>query len=71
MFVFIATANYDALADKFIDLHGERTGKQMSKEEKKALLASRLRTCSWGPRATAVKELSRSETDNFETKKAN
>jgi hypothetical protein len=71
MFAFIVTANYGALADKFIDLHGEKSGKPMSRNEKKALLASRLRACSWGPRVTKAKKESTSPEETWESKKAN
>jgi len=43
--------DYDKLAEKFVDLYGERTGNPLSFEQRKDLIKARLRACWWGPRA--------------------
>jgi hypothetical protein len=50
IFVLVISRNYDKLAEKFVDVRGERDGSNMSHADKVKLLKSRLRTCSWGPR---------------------
>lgn len=43
--------DYDALASKFVDLHGEKDGNTpLTHDEKVALMKERLRGCWWGPR---------------------
>ena len=63
LFVLCMTANYGALADKYVDLHGARSGKPLTRGEKVELLIARLQACSWGPRATA-RERSCAETES-------
>jgi hypothetical protein len=43
--------DYKALAERFVDLKGEKAGTPMSEADKITLLKSRLRACWWGPRA--------------------
>mmetsp|Transcript_7733 Transcript_7733/g.20900 ORF Transcript_7733/g.20900 Transcript_7733/m.20900 type:complete len:517 (-) Transcript_7733:216-1766(-) len=43
--------DYDALAHKFADLKGEKTGNMLTHQEKVVLIKKRLRGCWWGPRA--------------------
>jgi len=42
--------NYDELANKFVDLRGDRDGKPLSHEQRVELMKRRLRACWWGPR---------------------
>mmetsp|Transcript_453 Transcript_453/g.659 ORF Transcript_453/g.659 Transcript_453/m.659 type:complete len:462 (+) Transcript_453:72-1457(+) len=42
--------DYDALAKKFVDIHGERVGSPLTHTERVELIKSRLRACWWGPR---------------------
>jgi hypothetical protein len=51
IFGMAVTQNYDGLAEKFVDLHGEATGKPMTHAQRVDLIKSRLRACWWGPRA--------------------
>jgi len=53
IFGLVVGRQYDKLAEKFVDLKGERAGKPMSHEEKVKLIKSRLRACWWGPRKPA------------------
>jgi len=60
IFGMAVAGNYEMLAEKFVDLHGEKTGNKLSKKERMDLMKSRLRACWWGPRADPkwVKQLS-------------
>lgn len=51
LFGMIVSKDYDAIADRFVDLRGEKEGRPMTKEEKVALMKARLRCCTWSPRA--------------------
>jgi hypothetical protein len=42
--------DYDALANKFVDLYGDKHGCPMTHEERVHLIKLRLRGCWWGPR---------------------
>eukprot|EP00472_Partenskyella_glossopodia_P012936 CAMPEP_0197519194 /NCGR_PEP_ID=MMETSP1318-20131121/4458_1 /TAXON_ID=552666 /ORGANISM="Partenskyella glossopodia, Strain RCC365" /LENGTH=451 /DNA_ID=CAMNT_0043070033 /DNA_START=65 /DNA_END=1420 /DNA_ORIENTATION=- len=61
MFFLIILAEYDQMAEKFIDLTGK-----LSHEQKKDLIKQRLRTCWWGPRANLNIKLQRKEVGNFD-----
>lgn len=43
--------DYEAMAEKFVDLYGESTGKPLSQQQRVDLIKQRLRACWWGPRA--------------------
>ena len=44
--------DYRTLAEKFIDVKGERDGNAMVVGDKEIFLKKRLRVCTWGPRVT-------------------
>jgi hypothetical protein len=65
VFFLVILRQYDTLADMFVDLKGEKTGKMMEKGEIVQLLKIRLRSCWWGPRAPKNLQLKGSEEGNF------
>jgi len=62
--------DYDKLAEKFVDIAGERSGTPMSHAEKVELIQTRLRACWWGPRKPAGLKLQGKEVGNLMDGKA-
>lgn len=52
LFMLIIMKNYESLADRFVDLQGEKTGSPLNQKGKVKLLKERLRVCTWGPRSS-------------------
>ena len=59
LFFLIILAEYDVMAEKFVDLNGD-----LSVADKKELIAHRLRTCWWGPRTNVTCNLEGKEIGN-------
>lgn len=66
VFGLVVARQYDKLAEKFVDLKGERSGKPLSHEEKVLLIQERLRACWWGPRKREDVKLMGKEVGNID-----
>lgn len=57
LFGFIVSKDYEALAERYVDLKGQQQGEvPLTKEQKVTLMKERLRCCTWGPRAKLLSE---------------
>jgi len=54
IFGMVVVRDYDTLAKRFVDLHGERCGQPLTHEQRVNLIKGRLRAVWWGPRADAA-----------------
>lgn len=70
IFGLVVGRQYDKLAEKFVDLKGQRAGKEMTHEQKIAILQERVRACWWGPRKPADLVLQGKEVGNLMDGKA-